>query len=155
MSPKVKKKNITSKIEDDKIELMKKFRMNGASYDQISDACGVSMGSVSKYCKGVQMLPKSARHNMLEPLREEVSIDLLKSRDPNYLNILREQNLNNVEFILDSHVDGMRFADDVPEKERLQLIFDAPLAKLQKTMRVPTDYHSPLNIWKWCKHYLA
>ena len=154
MTKGIKNKNTTSKLDEKKIDLMRKLRMHGASYDQIRDHCGISIGSVSKYCKGVQMLPESMRNNILAPLQDAIEPALLEARSPTYSNILKEKNLTNIDYLIDSHVDGMRFAADTPKKEREELIFAVPLERLQKTMREPTGYKSPLSVWKWAKYYL-
>jgi len=155
MSTKVKKKKDTSKISKEKIDLMKKLRMHGASYDQLKAHLKVSLGTLSKYCATVQMLPESMRNNILAPLPESVTHDQLKSRSPTYENMLREKNLDNLDYVIDSYVPGTRFAVDLPKKERETHITNIDLKTFQELMDEPTGYQSDLNIWQWAKYYLG
>ena len=154
MTPNTKIKKKTSKIPEEKIELMRKFRMHGASYDQIKAQLKVSSGTISKYCADVKLLPKSMRNNILEPLQEELTVDFLKARKPTYENIMSEKNLTNVDYLIDSYEVGTRFAAHLDPKERDEVLKQIPLEKLQKLMAEPTDYTSPLSSWEWARYYL-
>lgn len=154
MTAKVEIKKKTSKIPDETIELMRKFRMHGATYEQIKKQLKVSNGTVSKYCADVKLLPKNMRNNILDPLKDEITMELLKARAPTYENIMSEKNLTNVDYLIDSYEIGTRFAAHLNQKDRDEVLSKISLAVLQKLMKEPTDYSSPLSMWEWAKYYL-
>ena len=112
-----KKRKNTSRLSDKIIENMKMLRANALSYREISDRLCVGYGSVQKYTKNVEFLPKYKRKNPF-PANSE----------PKNASLYKEQ--SNKDYWIEQHVPGTRF--------------DAPLhlfsvVELQQIMEEPTE----------------
>jgi phage terminase large subunit-like protein len=128
----------TKKLSDVVIKNIRTFRANGASYRQIANALEIGLGSVQKYAKDVNILPKSMQRN---PFSSEEKVEFTKV-------VVDKRRLDDMalkEHILETYERGTRL--EAP----LHLF---SLTELQTLMEEPTDYHSPLTMKEWAQRYL-
>lgn len=149
------KPKMGTKVPTDRIEMMKKLRANGISYGIISKLTAHSKSTVQKYCLGVEILPQHKWQSVTELLSthvKKVKPDYgfnevnKKNKTPKLRDRLTEKELQDIDYWIDSHVEGKRFEGP------LELI---NLDKLQEIMATVTDYHSPLSLRDWADKYLS
>jgi len=137
-----KKKRVTTKLDEEKISMLRLLRSNGASYTQIAKMCGVGYGSVQKYAQDVELLPPSMRKNPFELLPVEGTKEQYRSRIPDPKDYKAQKNK---EYWAEQHEPGTPL--DAPDG-----MFS--LTELQEMMEEPTHYHSDLSMKAWAQKYL-
>ena len=131
------KHRVGVRIPQEIIERIIKFRAHGMSYNDIADVVGVGKTTAQKYGREVKQLPKNMWKTVEQILLDEKTYEVRK---------IAERKATDLDYYLDSFTPGDRFLGPL---DKIALI------DLQKLMKEPTGYNSPLSMGDWADKYLG
>jgi phage terminase large subunit-like protein len=143
-----------SKIDAEKIKAMKILRANGMTYKDIGLLVGVAESTANNYTKDVAVLPRAKQRNPFTPISIEAAKKVADARVPTSENRRIAEEIGDVDYWIEDHVQGERFAEGIDDRIRRQMIEKVPLEKMQEMMDIPTGYKSGLSTRAWFKKYL-
>lgn len=135
----------TKQISETLVAKIKMMAANRITYRVIADLTGVALGTISKYCKGMNLLPKSKCRNPFELIDETIWDKVEKKRAMTAENLRKAKIIGDVDYLIEAHKPGDRYEGPLDK---------IPLDVLQKLMDVPTGYHSDLSMGEWAVKYL-
>ena len=133
------------KLSETLIQKIKLLAANRVPYRTISDVTSVSVGSISKYCKGITLLPVNQCKNPFEVMSEKDYRKIEVARARTAENMTKAKMIGDIDFLIEQHLPGDRFEGPLDK---------VSLPDLQRLMETPTDYKSPLSLVEWMIYYL-